>query len=405
MSKFFRPYEGRKPFVFISYSHDDSDHVLNIITPLHNQKYRVWYDEGVPAGGDWPKNIAQHMRACSAVLFFVSAAALASDNCYKEIHEAVQQKKPVLCVRFDQSALTPKWVALIGQAPVLAAGDEPVGDFARAILEQGIIDTAFLGDGTNDAPQSFKGVQFNAWTVIAAFGVLLLIVTAVFTYGFANNWLDEFQWGQETNQTVAAQTPRPTAAPTPVPTIYDDGYLTDVLKERVSFSDAQQERAVRSALDQPEGDIYQADLSNITQLHLCGNMVLQTDAGIAFDQDGNCSVNSAPVMQGSVADLKLFADMPALERLSLVCQKIESLYDLSSLTRLQELNIAGNPISTIGDLSGMASLTTLHLEHTQIRNLTALNGLSQLQTVTASAEMFPLTLDDKTQRFDIVLAH
>ena len=68
MSRFFKPYEGNKPFLFISYSHRQSDLVVDSIRILHEQGWRLWYDEGIPAGSDWPANIARHMEACEAVL-------------------------------------------------------------------------------------------------------------------------------------------------------------------------------------------------------------------------------------------------------------------------------------------------------------------------------------------------
>ena len=81
MSTFFRPYEGRRPYCFISYSHRDSETVLNVLSVLNDRKLRLWYDEGIPAGSDWPKSIEQHMRECAAVLFFLSGTALSSPNC------------------------------------------------------------------------------------------------------------------------------------------------------------------------------------------------------------------------------------------------------------------------------------------------------------------------------------
>ena len=403
MSGFFRPYEGHKPFVFVSYSHQNSDRVLQIISPLHNQMYRVWYDEGIPAGGDWSKNIAQHMRATAAVLFFISAPSLASVNCFNEITEAVKQHKPILCVRLDEAALPAEWVPLIGQAPTLTERNVSADSLTQAILEQGIISAAFLGDGMNDTAGGKVGIRFNGWILASIAGVLLLVATAAGTYGLANNWFDAYLPVSQTNVAALAATPAPTAVPTPAPTINLEGPWAGMLSKYAAFPDEQQERAVRAALGQPEGDVLMSDLLMITQLHFCGNMVLQSDAGIAFDRNGSCSVNSAPVIQGGITDLKLIADMPALERLSIVCQKIDSLSPLSSLTLLTELNAAGNPISDIGDLSGMASLVTLRLEHTQIRDFSGLNGLSQLKTVTASADMFPLKLDAATQKYDVVL--
>ena len=81
MSTFFKPYEGSRPFAFISYAHRQSAAVVDTIRILHDRGWRVWYDEGIPAGSDWPKNIEEHMQSCSMVLFFVSEAAMASPNC------------------------------------------------------------------------------------------------------------------------------------------------------------------------------------------------------------------------------------------------------------------------------------------------------------------------------------
>ena len=52
MSGFFKPYEGSRPFVFISYAHRQSDAVLDTIRILHEKGWRLWYDEGIPAGSD-----------------------------------------------------------------------------------------------------------------------------------------------------------------------------------------------------------------------------------------------------------------------------------------------------------------------------------------------------------------
>ena len=61
MNRFFKPYEGTRPFLFISYAHHQSEEVVSTIRILHEKGWRLWYDEGIPAGSDWPANIAQHM--------------------------------------------------------------------------------------------------------------------------------------------------------------------------------------------------------------------------------------------------------------------------------------------------------------------------------------------------------
>ena len=99
MSRFFKPYEGGRPFLFISYSHRQSAQVVDTVRILHDRGYRLWYDEGIPAGSDWPANIASHMRFCERVVFFLHEKALASPNCFSEIRTAARLKKPMLAVR------------------------------------------------------------------------------------------------------------------------------------------------------------------------------------------------------------------------------------------------------------------------------------------------------------------
>ena len=41
------PYHGREPFIFISYSHRNSDQAAEIISTLNRAGFRVWYDEGL----------------------------------------------------------------------------------------------------------------------------------------------------------------------------------------------------------------------------------------------------------------------------------------------------------------------------------------------------------------------
>ena len=54
----FRPYEGQEPFIFISYAHKNSDQVMPILEKLDEAGYRVWYDDGIAPGSEWPEYIA-----------------------------------------------------------------------------------------------------------------------------------------------------------------------------------------------------------------------------------------------------------------------------------------------------------------------------------------------------------
>lgn len=108
MQKFdIRAYEGNEPFVFISYAHKDSDEVLPVIAQLQQRGYRVWYDEGIVPGSEWPENIAQHLNDCATVIAFLSPNSMDSANCRREITYALSKNKPFLGVFLAETKMSP----------------------------------------------------------------------------------------------------------------------------------------------------------------------------------------------------------------------------------------------------------------------------------------------------------
>lgn len=83
--KDFQPYEGNKPYAFISYSHKDSERVFDILGKLQDKGLRFWYDKGIKKGSDWSDNIAEHIRDCECMLAFHSENSNTSEHCKDEI--------------------------------------------------------------------------------------------------------------------------------------------------------------------------------------------------------------------------------------------------------------------------------------------------------------------------------
>ena len=57
-------YEGNEPYVFVSYSHKDSDRVQPLIQELKERGFRIWYDAEIEAGSEWPEYIARRLLNC-----------------------------------------------------------------------------------------------------------------------------------------------------------------------------------------------------------------------------------------------------------------------------------------------------------------------------------------------------
>lgn len=93
-----KPYEGRDNYIFISYCHKDKKNIFPVIEKLAHDGYRVWYDEGIDPGSEWPEIIARHLNGCATCIAFISENSLNSHNCRREINFALLKKKPFISV-------------------------------------------------------------------------------------------------------------------------------------------------------------------------------------------------------------------------------------------------------------------------------------------------------------------
>ena len=98
-------YEGNESYIFISYAHKDSDRVFQIVNELADRGYRIWYDDGIAPGSEWPENIAQHLNAAGMVMAFLSPNAVASPHCRREINIALSKRKPFLSVVLEKTEM------------------------------------------------------------------------------------------------------------------------------------------------------------------------------------------------------------------------------------------------------------------------------------------------------------
>lgn len=99
-------YEGKEKYIFISYAHKDSDTVLRIMSALQLEGYRIWYDDGIIPGSEWPENIAMHLNDASMVIAMISPNSMASHNCRREINFALSKQKPFLSVILEPTEMS-----------------------------------------------------------------------------------------------------------------------------------------------------------------------------------------------------------------------------------------------------------------------------------------------------------
>lgn len=386
MSEFFKPYEGNRPFIFVSYAHRQSDAVVSTIRILSEKGYRLWYDEGIPAGSDWPANISLHMHSCGKVFFFVSQRSMESPNCYSEMSTAYRLKKDILVIMLEDVPIEERWKEIFEGCtviPLIGTSEER----ASAILESGALSKKLRRSFMENFPWKTAGLVASILLFAGATGVLGALVTG--------------RWNPvketETTSVTTAVTPVPT--PTPVPVI-EIGEAEKLFA--ITYPDKQQERAIRMALNSQTEEINSWQLSEINELHFCGNLVTENLDNTSFDMDGTCRVNGAPVVTGQVSDLSLITNMVQIQKLSLICQPLNDLTGLNGLVLLNELNLSGSSINDISQLKDLPSLEVLNLEYTEVNDLSSLEALPNLKTVTVSRDMLPLKWNDDAS-FEVIL--
>jgi hypothetical protein len=101
----FEAYIGPLPYAFVSYAHKDSDAVFPGISRLHAQGYRIWYDEGIDPGNEWPEEIGRYLAGCSFFIVFVSPNAVQSHNVRNEINFALKKRKPFLAIHIVETTM------------------------------------------------------------------------------------------------------------------------------------------------------------------------------------------------------------------------------------------------------------------------------------------------------------
>jgi hypothetical protein len=101
----FEAYSGLDPYLFVSYSHKDSSLVYQELNRLHQLNFRIWYDEGIDPGNEWPEEVALALKNCAFFLVFISENSIKSRNVINEINFAIKFLKPVLAIHIEETEL------------------------------------------------------------------------------------------------------------------------------------------------------------------------------------------------------------------------------------------------------------------------------------------------------------
>jgi len=76
----FPAYKGDEPYVFVSYSHADSSQIYEELNWLQEQRFNLWYDEGIEAGTQWREELALAIESAKLFVFLVTPNSAQPDN-------------------------------------------------------------------------------------------------------------------------------------------------------------------------------------------------------------------------------------------------------------------------------------------------------------------------------------
>lgn len=403
---FFAPYEGKEPYIFVSYAHADSPAVMAVISHMHSRGYRIWYDEGIEVGSEWPECIAEHLSAAHLMLAFVSNAYMKSDNCRREMHYALSKRIKVINIFLEETAMTPGMEMQIGNIFALmkyTMSDKVFFDklYSAPLLNSESFFAPAEGETAPEAPiatdevrhvqsdkklekqekkkrKAEKKAEKRAKKRMSAGKITALVLTSVLLVGALTMGIIGHFLGWNERLIIRYNTPEMTLLPSGT---------------AAEFSTAAFETVARCYTGIETGDIYVSDLASLTELHI-------TDVGISFGAESN---EMYMLPKGTeirdLSDLQYFtglralyinaqpisslATLPALpvQTLDVSACRVTTLEGVGKLTKLRELYCEGCPVVDLGDLRQCLDLRVLDLTGAVIADYSSLSSLNKLSTV------------------------
>lgn len=101
------PYEGDEPYLFVSYSHMDTQKVDNVMRILDREKFRMWYDDAMEIGDDFRAELRSKIEKSCGVLVFISENSMNSKFCGMEIITAFKYNRRIYPVYLSDTVEIP----------------------------------------------------------------------------------------------------------------------------------------------------------------------------------------------------------------------------------------------------------------------------------------------------------
>jgi hypothetical protein len=133
------PYEGRDPYLFVSYRHPDREIIAGILSELQRRGVRLWWDRSLHVGAAYADVIESQLRSCAGLLLCITANTVRpqpEDWVYQETRTALEAGRDVLPLRQAGLELPLRWRVLLGHRHAIELHDWNDPEAIERILER-----------------------------------------------------------------------------------------------------------------------------------------------------------------------------------------------------------------------------------------------------------------------------
>ena len=101
----FKAYNGDEDYIFVSYNHDDSEIVYEIISDFYRRGYRLWHDSGIELGDNFVQVLARKVKNCRLFFCFLSPRYIEAPYCMRELNFALSNHRKIIPIKLESFEL------------------------------------------------------------------------------------------------------------------------------------------------------------------------------------------------------------------------------------------------------------------------------------------------------------
>jgi hypothetical protein len=138
--------------VFICYSREDDEFVLNLATNLKSRGVPVWLDQwDIPGGADWDLTIDKALDDCAHFLIILSPTSVGSKEVRSELRTVIEANKPIVPILY-RSCRIPRQLRLIQYIDFTSLSPDDVAALNAVLAALGKAENTLLGPEEISAP-------------------------------------------------------------------------------------------------------------------------------------------------------------------------------------------------------------------------------------------------------------